>query len=61
MFGRCPILHPPSAGALQGKETGFYHTGTKATEGKKKKARADGAVFAFVQTVLFSTIHKPPL
>lgn len=56
----CPILHPPSAGALQGKKQAFTTLEQKQPK-EKKKAWADGAVFAFVQTALFSMIHKPPL
>lgn len=57
-----PLSHtsPPISGSTSGERNRLLPHWNKSDR-RKKKARADGAVFAFVQTVLFSTIHKPPL
>lgn len=57
-----PLSHtsPPICGSTSGERNRLLPHWNKSDR-RKKKARADGAVFAFVQTVLFSTIHKPPL
>lgn len=54
-----PYFTPHQREHFRGKKQAF--TTLEQKRPKEKKARADGAVFAFVQTVLFSTIHKPPL
>lgn len=52
-----PLLHSPSARALEGKEARFYHAGTKATEGKKNSEQMGQYLHLYKQCFLAGFIR----